>query len=37
MNWKYFEHTWKDADEWKDAKAPKTWLSDGKKALDILF
>jgi hypothetical protein len=37
MKWKYFEHTWKDAKEWKDAKAPETWLPSRKKALDTLW
>ena len=33
IKWKYFEHTWKDAFTWKDAKEPRTWLPNGKKAL----
>jgi len=37
MKWKYFEHTWKDASTWKDAKEPKTWLPNGKKALKSIW
>ena len=37
MKWKYFEHTWKDAASWKDAKEPETWLPGGKKALQTIW
>jgi hypothetical protein len=37
MKWKYFEHTWKDATSWKDAKSPETWLPGGKKALETVW
>ena len=37
MKWKYFEHTWKDASSWKDAKNPESWLPGGKKALATVW
>jgi hypothetical protein len=37
MKWKYFEHTWRDAKDWKDAKNPESWLPGGKKALETLW
>ena len=37
MKWLYFEHTWKHAHTWKDAKKPETWLPNGKKSLYSLW
>jgi hypothetical protein len=35
--WKYFEHTWKDASQWKDAADPSSWLCNGEKALQSIW
>jgi hypothetical protein len=37
MKWFYFEHSWRDAPTWKDAKQPRRWLPNGKKALYSLW
>jgi hypothetical protein len=35
--WKYFEHTWKDVAQWKDATSPECWLFNGEKALNLIW
>ena len=37
MKWKYFEHTWKEVDNWKEVTNGQTWLPQGKKALDSVW
>jgi len=37
MKWFYFEHTWKDGHTWKDAKQPRRWIPNGKRALYNLW
>lgn len=37
MKWRYFEVTWKDAVQWKDATDPQQWLPGGKRALDLIW
>lgn len=37
MKWKYFTHTWRDVNSWKDAVNPRSWIPSGKAALLTLW